>query len=381
MTGLARDLHAGGREIETPTNQDKLRDGGEGGSGGGFCICEGGLESVDLKPRSKRAGKERGWREVWNRGMTPSDIVYVEEYNGAILAAPTVLVLGAGASQEYGFPLGSELKSRMLHSLNGWVQGLLRKMGFENSLLQEFQDALRYSYHPTIDIFLEHKRNFRELGSYLIASTIGPLEVAGNLFPQRGWYGELFEALRFDRTHPNTGLLGVVSLNYDRSLEHFLVKNIDYNISHDCLAQAHDKRRRIRIVHAHGSLGTYPDKPYGTKRFDEAGLRSAAASIRIVSDRLEDSQDFQQAQDLIGWAQHVVFLGFGYDEWTLRSLLAKSARARTHYYGTAFNLPDEIIGRVKKFFDNNIVLGGHGQNCALFLQRTGSTLGLFRSKG
>ncbi len=223
----------------------------------------------------------------------------------------TVLVLGAGASHTYGFPLGSDLKQAMLGTLNQKNRQRLKTHGFDDALIQEFQDALRYGAHPTIDIFLEKKARFRELGSYLIASTLMPLERPRTLFTQKGWYGDVFRALSLDDDAPDTGNLGVVTLNYDRSLEHFLRKNTDYNCADSRIESAHSKREKIRIVHAHGSLGKYPDVPYGTKLDDEATLRAAADSIKIVSDKLEDSEDFKNAQDLLAKAERIVFLGFG----------------------------------------------------------------------
>ena len=49
-----------------------------------------------------------------------------------MIETPTVLILGAGASKPYGYPIGSELKSRIISSLkgmveadNGWVHDLI----------------------------------------------------------------------------------------------------------------------------------------------------------------------------------------------------------------------------------------------------------------
>ena len=151
-----------------------------------------------------------------------------------IFAEPTVFILGAGASKPFGFPLGPELKSHMLEQTNNAAtRKSLVSLGFDESLINAFRDALRYGVHPTVDVFLERKQNFRELGSYLIASTIMPMESHGALFPQKDWYGFLFKRLAFESDMPHVSQLSVVTLNYDRSLEHFLTINIDYNCRHD----------------------------------------------------------------------------------------------------------------------------------------------------
>jgi len=281
---------------------------------------------------------------------------------------PTVLVLGAGASNPYAFPLGTELKTRIINHLrNVQIVFTLTNLGFDKSLLTGFQEALRFSVHSTIDIFLEKKPNFRELGSYLIASTIIPFERPDQIFPQRDWYGDLYDSLNFEDEQPDTGQLSVVTLNYDRSFEHFLTKNIDYNCQHERVEFAHTKRNKIEIVHAHGSLGHYPEVPYGIDINNGDALKQAAGNIKIVSDRLEDSEEFQKAQDIISKAESAIFLGFGYDERTLKALLAKSKLTEKRFYGTSVNLDEEALQRVHNIFEHKIKLDV-GMDCQRLLK-------------
>jgi hypothetical protein len=284
------------------------------------------------------------------------------------LKESTVLVLGAGASKPYGFPIGNEVKGRIRDCLNdSQIKANLISLGFQTQLLDEFKEILRYGAHSTIDTLLEKKTHFRELGSYLIASTIMPQEMHDNLFPQRDWYGELFNALDFENDkEPDTRFLSVVTLNYDRSFEHFLNKNIGYNCHNKYLESAHKKRENIVVVHAHGSLGEYPSVPYGLNINDANTLRKAAESIKIVSDRLEDSPDFQRAQDVIANANNIIFLGIGYDDRTLKSLLAKTDINSKQIIGTSLNLDEPTRQHIRDFFNNRIKLGG--MTCMDFLK-------------
>jgi len=241
----------------------------------------------------------------------------------------------------------------------------LLSFGFNDKLIDDFNNALTFGAHPTIDIFLEKKTNFRDLGSYLIASTLMPLERHTSLFPQRDWYGDLFEALDFESEEPDASLPSVVTLNYERSLEHFLNLNIKYNCQDERVEFAHEKRRKLRIVHAHGSLGKYPEVDYGVS-VNVDTLRNAAAGIKIVSDRLDDSPDFQEAQELISKATHIVFLGFGYDERTLSALLAKTELDTKHFYGTACGIKSDTIKRLQEMFGNQMIIGS-GETCHDFL--------------
>ena len=94
-----------------------------------------------------------------------------------ILNSKTVFILGAGASKPFNFPLGSELKQQMLSQLeNEYNKKVLNSVDFDNRTIHEFHKALSYTSHPTIDIFLEKKRKFREIGAYVIAQALIPCE-------------------------------------------------------------------------------------------------------------------------------------------------------------------------------------------------------------
>jgi hypothetical protein len=294
-----------------------------------------------------------------------------------ILDEPAVLVLGAGASKPQGFPLGSELKTAIVATYNDAVLKALREIGHSNEVIKEFQDALKFSKHPTIDIFLEAKTNFREIGAYFIAGTIGRYEMPDRLFPSGEWYGDLFQALDLEKGERDLPPISVVTLNYDRSLEHFLTKYIDYNCPHDCVELAHRKRQSLPIIHAHGSLGAYPNVEYGKASDSTEALRKAADSIKIVSDKLEESPDFRKAQQALSNAKHIVFLGFGYDGRTLGALLEGCKLGKKQFYGTAFQESSQRMDHIQGLFNNRITLGDNMVGCNGFLQR----IGLVTEKG
>jgi len=290
-----------------------------------------------------------------------------------LLSVPTVLVLGAGASKPFGFPLGSGLKGELLKQVNGnQTQNTLRKLGFDNALLDLFRGALQYGTHQTVDILLERKSNLRELGSYLIATALIPLEHNEALFPQRDWYGDLFDLLQMEDEACTADKLAIVTLNYDRSFEHFLTMNIEYNCRHERVDFAHQNRKKIRVVHAHGCLGEYPSVPYGIDMSNPDAIRSAAEKIKIVSDRLDNSPDFQAAKTLIQQAKQVIFLGFGYNETTLSALLSEAPIHEIKFYGTAMHLDPKDRDRIKTLFDNDIILGDGKQDSVTFLRTIGA---------
>ena len=115
------------------------------------------------------------------------------------------------------------------------------------------------------------------------------------------------------------------------------------------------RRNADRIVHAHGSLGKYPEVPYGVGSRDDEAVRNDAANIRIVSDKLEDTPDFQVAQELLGQSQNIILLGFDYNERTLAALLDRTDLSSTHFFGTAVGSNDDNARRPHlDFFSNPI---------------------------
>lgn len=283
------------------------------------------------------------------------------------LDSPTVLILGAGASRPYGFPLGSELKDQMIKSCSRpKARKVLLSAGFKDEIIGEIILALEGTYHPTIDIFLEKKTAFRSLGAHLIAYTLLAKERHRYLFPQKDWYANLYRLLDFESDTPDTGNLAIVTLNYERSLEHFLRKNIDFNCPDALLEVANDKLSRIEIVHAHGSFGPYPDVAYGQEPNAQGVVSAAAERIKIVSDRLDDSDAFRRARALIRDAANVVFLGFGYEPRTLALLFEDADPGTKTVLGTSYQLDKELEKSLTEFFSGRIKLGGKAVLCNAF---------------
>ena len=131
--------------------------------------------------------------------------------------------------------------------------------------------------------------------------------------------------------------------------------NIEYNCHDDKLNLCHKKRKKIKIVHAHGSLWQYPDVPYGLKTNDPSILKKAAERIKIISDRLDDSYDFQEAQRLIAESSNIVFFGFGYDEITLSKLLGASDISSKIFYGTSIQLTSDTRTMLQNKFGDKLI--------------------------
>lgn len=55
-----------------------------------------------------------------------------------MITIPTVLILGAGASQPYGFPLGSNL----VNNIANMNHDILRELNYDRKLIKDFTSAI-----------------------------------------------------------------------------------------------------------------------------------------------------------------------------------------------------------------------------------------------
>jgi SIR2-like domain len=269
----------------------------------------------------------------------------------------TVFLLGAGASKPYGLPLGSELKNKMIDQFrNPAAKNFLAANSFDQQSINEFIEVLKFGSFKTVDHLLELKIGYRKIGSYLIARTILSSEKHEKMFPARDWYPILFR--KFDLGSDNNDAykrVQFVTLNYDRSLEHFFNKSITYDLHDNSVHAAHERLKQIKIIHAHGSIGDYPNLGYGiVDELDEATVNKAAESIKIVSDKLEESQTFREAKKAIENADRVIFIGFGYNQATLSALFDTESRMKKEFIGTVVGLSRERISELEGFFNNKI---------------------------
>src|ERR1035437_10205984 len=95
------------------------------------------------------------------------------------MTSKTVLILGAGASCGYGFPVGSQLRQRIL-ALRDDVEAS-NIMMFSRSFTRKFVDAFGNAQVYSIDTFLGRRPEFVEIGKAAIAYILLSCEQKANL--------------------------------------------------------------------------------------------------------------------------------------------------------------------------------------------------------
>lgn len=238
-----------------------------------------------------------------------------------MMTTPTVFVLGAGASADFGFPVGIGLLQTVV-SFQGGTPGRnkLIELGFSDRDADQFCSALQYSADASIDAFLEKRPEFMEIGKVAMAIALIGCERISNLFGDPNgfnWLKYLFRKMQgetFERFAENA--VSFVTFNYDRAVEQFLFTALQ-NAWGESEEDVGALMGKIRIIHLHGQLGFLPWQSNENVRafdpiVDSQNIQIAANGIKVVHEGVEDRRkQFDDAKDVIQKAKRVYFLGVG----------------------------------------------------------------------
>lgn len=321
----------------------------------------------------------------------------------------TVYVLGAGASAEFGLPVGSGLRTMIVDLLKRDLPNLERleesdspfamackSMDARRDDLLTAGEIIRAGIHFTnsIDDFLLANANrpvVLQVGRLAIAAAMLAAEnQSGNHIALDGgsvdarakalglldtWIGTLFRYLRGLRQASEAkGVFENISFivfNYDRCLEQFL-----YWSFRDAFYLGHEEvleiLKDIKIVHVYGSLGDLPvfnsenGVSYAEQRVD---LVPIAARLRTYSEGAATEDIEHEIAEIMDAAEQVVFLGYAFHQQGLDLLYPNGPRAGQLVAGTRRGLSDEARGR------SDLIVGDAGQRfeaaqCKQFLDNS-----------
>lgn len=242
---------------------------------------------------------------------------------------PLVLVLGAGASKPYGFPLGSELRIELCDlekDASLLRKALVKHANLDDSQIREFAKSFRLSNIKSIDAFLAKRSEF---------ATIGKLAIAGYLLSKNhqiaiehdledDWYLELWNALQSgvkNIQELKNNNLRIITFNYDYSLETSLHRSIvnTFGVSNE---DAFSALQHIPILHVYGCIKNIDSVNVLTNQmyFDEQSLKHASEGIKIIPEARDDDSAFKTARKWFDWSDNTCFLGFGFDELNIKRL-------------------------------------------------------------
>jgi hypothetical protein len=271
-----------------------------------------------------------------------------------MITTPTVLVLGAGASYPYGFPTAKQLKELICEQFSSSrtpPSQLLSCVNPEGSKFtpeefSTFRDAFLKSGQPSVDAFLERRPELIGVGKLAIAFCLMPFEDEEKLYypdPRRGgdWYEHLSVKLNSSFEEFGENKLSIITFNYDRSLEHYLLNSL-INLHGKTRDECAKALAQIPIVHVYGQLGAQPYPQQGSQMYrpDQAVhpryVETAAAGIKLYHEEAEESST--RARELLSGAKRICFLGFSYNEFNV---------ARLKLHESKFDLSTLIIGTTR----------------------------------
>src|SRR5215472_7632129 len=218
-----------------------------------------------------------------------------------MITNPTVLVLGAGASADYGFPLGYTLVVQICAGLSSVDSNLYKQLlscGFTTDEIEGFRKAFELSGQLSIDTFLEHRPEFLDIGKATIACCLIPSEDETNFYRRSGryrWYEYLFSRMTATKEEFSRNQLSVLTFNYDRSLEHFLYLALTNSFGLQ-VGEVAQLLKSIPIVHLYGKLGELPylysegSRDYG-QQISRYIVHLCIKAIKIVHEGAEDAEE------------------------------------------------------------------------------------------
>jgi hypothetical protein len=287
----------------------------------------------------------------------------VLDTDGAMITNKTVFILGAGASNPYGLPLGAGLKNLVLSNYNN-VQGhavhLYNTTPFGQDQVGAFISGLRFSGLSSVDAFLERRPNFLEVGKATMGIELLFCEAGANLWQDgSNWltylYGNMIGGSLEEFTKNQVSF---VTFNYDRVVEHFFHTSLQNTFGKG----AGDTARildQIPIIHLHGQVGYLPwqsDRnvvPFGATAIGALQMNVMLSEIKVVHEDITDGRDkeFKRAKELIADAARVYLLGFGFGGRNVERLGLANVEAHD-YAGTAYGMTSKETNQCKVLCGN-----------------------------
>ena len=312
---------------------------------------------------------------------------------------PVVFVVGAGASSEYGLPLGGALKDSIAEKLEfRFEYGGSRLIGGDADLLADIDRHVggdrekRYEYTEAARMLAATARSFisidealHYLGATPKAVEIGKVAIVREILEAErnsilsydkgtgrlvvgakdGWIGQVMSmavaGIQREELNRAFDTVTFVNFNYDRAIEQYLY----WALQQRMLASANEARQmieRLKMIRPYGSIGplkfnSVDVDAYGTSAYFDPFARIGNLRTYTEEAHLHDANALEQA--LLG-ARLVIFLGFGYHPTNVD--LLKVLQATSH--------PRRILGTSK---------GLHGANIQTISSRIADNLKLTNS--
>lgn len=263
------------------------------------------------------------------------------------------LVLGAGASVAMGYPVGSELRSNILEHSTGKYEEFIcsNSLGIFSDQVEEFVKVFRASQMLSIDAFLARRQEFAEIGKRAISAILLDRENKDLLHScehNDHWYSYFFNkiAAAHDWDGLNFNEVAIITFNYDRSFEHYMVNALMHSYGKSFI-EAHKKLDSMKIVHIYGELGSSNPMdsdyfPYGSA-ISQKYISVASSRLKVIPEGRKEDRFVRESKEALLNSKRIAFLGFGFDERNLELLNSKETCQDKIYFNNS-NLLRKVVG-------------------------------------
>lgn len=334
-----------------------------------------------------------------------------------MLSEPTTIVLGAGASFEFGLPVGSILANDIQERLTfefdyNQTRGdrdVFNQYRATGSNIQDFTDAARsiaaaLPYFKSIDDCLHsHAENKLGVlaGKMTIAKAIADAEggsIVANLWSQdrrirqpalekiqATWAGNLMRILV-------TGLprasyrdifndVTIISFNYDRCIE-----SIMFHLVQSALGLSREEATEamigLTVYHPYGSLGSMKLHSGAGTRFApiDFDLLGASEKLFVYTEERDVPSDIQEMQAVVHSSKRLLFLGFGYHLQNIKILSSPGKELNPKLIlGTVLDEPSPSVrtyqDRIGRYLGNFGPWELVGVDCTTYLKTYNAMIG------
>jgi len=298
-----------------------------------------------------------------------------------------VIVAGAGASHEYGLPLGSELKAEISKDLHFSFEHVKKiKSGsadlisvilrHDQSRINEYLSAGR-TVAKAIPMFSSIDEALHFLSESPDSVFIGKLAIAHRIIlaerrsvlridreynrvklPEQTWLSTLLSmaaaGVRKDELHGVFQNLTIINFNYDRTIEHFLYWSLqEYAaISSETAAKIVSK---INMIRPYGSLGPLEWCAMGGVSYGAEHHQLVELTKNIKTFTEQDAVDCRAAiTSAIEDASVLVFLGFGFHSQNVDLLKIEKINKKVKTLATVKGIHDENLPSMRARLTANI---------------------------
>lgn len=298
----------------------------------------------------------------------------------------TTFIIGAGASFELGFPLGSTLLERIASSCDFQVQARQLSSG-DDEIWQVIQQLQREDpAGPSLEDYQQAAWRIRDAAAHSgsidnvifqndhdpLVPLVAKLAIAKHIIsaersstlllsnnpdemdhgPTAGTWLRIFGRMLCNGYQRSTAekifeSVSFVIFNYDRTVEQYLPFVLAGSFGFP-LEEARAIVRRVDFHHPYGSLGLLPWQggqiTYGS---ENASLPTIASGIQTFTEQVTDHQSLGRLRTSVSGAERLIFLGFGYHQQNL-DLLLSNLKSVTRIWGTSHNLPGPAHSAVQE---------------------------------